>query len=478
MDASNLSYQTGHIIGGRYQLDAKLGEGGMGAVWRGQHLTLKSPVAIKFINPALAGSEEALQRFMREAQSAAALRSTHIVQVFDFGVDGGVPYIAMELLNGESLGERLEREHVLSPSATGVIMSQVARAMWQAHQAGIVHRDLKPDNIFLVREADAEIVKVLDFGVAKVTGGGLETTTGSGTKTGSILGTPFYVSPEQARGNKLVDYRSDIWALGVITYQCVVGTLPFQSDGLGDLLMQICGDPHPPPSSKARVPLGFDAWMARALDKDPEKRFQSAAEMFEAFQALLSQPGALDLTTSATGAVSAPAGHSLTSQGLALSTTQAPKGRSKLPLVLGTLALLASGAVALGAWWLWGAGAHAEAAASASPPTSIAGAAAASQVPEPEAKPSEAPSAVDVVPVKPEPEPEAPAKVEPPSHAPAAPPRPAPKPRSKGTVASRPASPPPKKPLSTAKGPSGTQAKVQKSEAAKPTGEALFEDRR
>src|SRR5690606_460913 len=208
-------------------------------------------------------------------------RSTHIVQVFDFGVDGGVPYIAMELLHGESLGERLEREGTLSVAATGSILGQVARAMAHAHQAGIVHRDLKPDNIFLVREGDTEITKVLDFGVAKVTGGGLETTTGGGTKTGSILGTPYYVSPEQARGNKLVDHRSDLWALGIISYECVVGALPFHSDGLGDLLLQICGDPHPPASSRAKVPQGFDAWMARALAKDPDQRFQSASEMFE-----------------------------------------------------------------------------------------------------------------------------------------------------------------------------------------------------
>src|SRR6187402_104715 len=218
---SGLAYTSGHSIGGRYCLVAKLGAGGMGEVWQAEHVTLKSQVAIKFINPELAASGNGLQRFLREAQACAALKSSHIVQVFDFGVDHEVPYIAMELLKGENLGERLQREHALTPAATGMILTHVARAMTHAHEVGIVHRDLKPDNVFIVREHGAEIAKVVDFGVAKVTGGGLDSTTGGGTKTGAILGTPFYVSPEQARGNKAVDFRSDLWALGVIVYECL-----------------------------------------------------------------------------------------------------------------------------------------------------------------------------------------------------------------------------------------------------------------
>ncbi len=288
-DLGNLA--AGHVIDGRYQLESKLGEGGMGAVWRARHVTLKSPVAIKLINPSLASSESALQRFMLEAQSSAALRSTHIVQVFDFGVVDGVPYIAMELLNGESLADRLERVRRLSVNDTARIMTEVSRAVSHAHSAGVIHRDLKPDNIFLVQEAHAEVAKVLDFGIAKVTGGSFDATTDSGTKTGTLIGTPHFVSPEQARGNKTVDLRSDLWALGVITYECICGFRPFDSDGLGDLLMKICFEHPPPPSSQAQVPAGVDAWMARALAKDPNQRFQSATEMFEAFAALLSQPG-------------------------------------------------------------------------------------------------------------------------------------------------------------------------------------------
>ena len=236
-DMTTLTFEPGAVVGGRYRLESRLGQGGMGAVWRAQHVTLKSPVAVKFINPNIANSETVLSRFLLEAQSAAALRSTHIVQVFDFGVEAGVPYIAMELLPGQSLAERLERDQRIPLEETAHIMVDVARAVALAHESGVIHRDLKPDNIFLVEEKGVQLAKVLDFGVAKVTGGALELTTGGGTRTGAILGTPFYVSPEQGRGTEQLDHRSDLWALGVITYECVVGALPFDSQGLGDLLM-------------------------------------------------------------------------------------------------------------------------------------------------------------------------------------------------------------------------------------------------
>lgn len=284
---TTLSFEPGAVIGERYRLESRLGEGGMGAVWRAQHTTLKSPVAVKFINPTIAGSESAISRFLLEAQSSAALRSTHIVQVFDFGIEQGVPYIAMELLQGETLSERLERDKRVPVEEVAHILFDVARAVAYAHEAGIVHRDLKPENIFLVDEKGMRLAKVLDFGVAKVTGGSLDLSTGGGTRTGAILGTPFYVSPEQGRGNQTIDHRSDLWALGIITYECVVGELPFFSQGLGDLIMKICAEPHPRASDKADLPAGFDRWMDRALAKDPEKRFQSALSMFESFSELV-----------------------------------------------------------------------------------------------------------------------------------------------------------------------------------------------
>jgi eukaryotic-like serine/threonine-protein kinase len=284
------TWGTGTIIAERYRLLQVLGQGGMGSVWRAEHVKLRSPVAIKVLNETIASHPEMLERFLREAQSAAALRGSYVVQIFDYGVEGGNPYIAMELLVGESLAARLERGALDAPELAW-IFSHITRAVDKAHEQGITHRDLKPDNIFLAREADEEIAKVLDFGIAKVADShnGLSQSSGN-TRTGSVLGTPHYMSPEQARGNKMVDWRSDLWALGVIAYECLTARVPFDSTGLGDLVLKICTTEPCPPSRLARVPAGFDAWFGRAVDKTPEHRFQSARAMNESLQKILAGP--------------------------------------------------------------------------------------------------------------------------------------------------------------------------------------------
>jgi len=273
------------VVSGRYRLESLLGQGGMGSVWRAHHLALNAPVAIKLIDPALAGSPEAQARFIREAQAAAALRSPNVVQTLDFGVDQGVPYIVMELLVGESLADRLARVGRLTPADTARIVGDVAKAIGKAHAAEIVHRDLKPDNVFLAHDEDDEVVKVLDFGVAKATGAVGAST--SRTRTGAILGTPYYMSPEQAQGDKRVDWRTDLWALAVIAFECLVGRRPFEADGLGSLIMQICAAPVPVPSTLGPVPRGFDAWWAKATVRDPTARFQSAKELASTLRAVL-----------------------------------------------------------------------------------------------------------------------------------------------------------------------------------------------
>ena len=278
------AWGPGRVIAGRYRLAAQLGQGGMGSVWRADHLTLRSPVAVKLIDPEIANRAEILDRFQREAQAAATLRSPHVVQILDYGVDEGVPYIVMELLEGESLASRLERVGRLSYGETARFVMHVARALGRAHEAGIVHRDLKPDNVFLVRNDDQEVGKVLDFGIAKQ--GGLGTAKGP-TRTGNILGTPGYMSPEQAQGTKAVDGRSDLWSLGVIAYECIVGQVPFESPALGDLLLKICVHPIPIPSQHGVVPAGFDAWFARACCRDVDQRFQSAKDLADALRAVL-----------------------------------------------------------------------------------------------------------------------------------------------------------------------------------------------
>jgi serine/threonine protein kinase len=279
----------GHVIANKFKLIRQLGRGGMGSVWAADHLALNSRVAIKIIDPAIATSPDALARFLREAQSAAALRSPHVVQTLDYGVDDGVPFIAMELLEGESLADRLDRVGRLPIVEVATIMTQVCRAMARAHEGGVVHRDLKPDNIFLVKNDDEEIAKVLDFGIAKTTGAGLGTS--SQTRTGAILGTPYYMSPEQVEGNRNVDHRADLWSLAIIGFEALCGKRPFESEALGDLILQICVRPIRAPSSVAEVPPGFDQWFARGTTRDVAQRFQSAREMSAQLREIAGLPG-------------------------------------------------------------------------------------------------------------------------------------------------------------------------------------------
>lgn len=266
----------GLIVAGRFRLGQLLGRGGMGSVWRAQHLGLDVPCAVKFIEGEMASLPEAQARFQREAKAAAQLRSPHVVQILDHGVWEGVPYIAMELLEGEELGKRLARVGRLTPQETCGIVGQVCRALSKAHATGIVHRDLKPENIFLVRDDDREIAKVLDFGIAKSRTQDLGGS--SNTKTGAMLGTPYYMSPEQAQGTKQVDLRTDLWALAVICFQSLTGRLPFESEALGDLLVKIIVHPLPVPSQYGQVPVGFDAWWTKAAARDPAERYQSAKD--------------------------------------------------------------------------------------------------------------------------------------------------------------------------------------------------------
>jgi serine/threonine-protein kinase len=260
----------------------------MGSVWEGTHTTLGTQVAVKFIDAQYADSPEARNRFESEARAAARLRSKHVVEVYDHGVtEDGRPFIVMEYLRGEPLDTRLERVGRLPAKETARMVMQVCRALAKAHAAGIVHRDLKPENVFLVwdDEDGADVAKVVDFGIAKFTDNQLGNS--SATRTGSVLGTPYYMSPEQARGLRSVDHRSDLWSVGVIAYRCIVGTLPFDGEAVGDLLVKLCTAPLPIPSHVTPdVPPGFDAWFAKALSREPELRFSSASELAESLGAV------------------------------------------------------------------------------------------------------------------------------------------------------------------------------------------------
>jgi serine/threonine-protein kinase len=272
---------------GNYELVRCVGRGGMGSVWEARHVSLGTPVAIKLVEGDF--DDDARRRFENEARAAAALRSSHVIRVFDHGVsDEGKPYIVMELLAGESLESRLARVGRLSIAETARVIAQASRALDKAHAEGIVHRDIKPENLFLARDEEGiETVKVLDFGVAKIQK--REWDDMASTRSGTILGTPFYMAPEQGRGSKDVDARADLWSLGVIAYECIVGRLPFDAATLGALLVQICASPMPVPSRAcADVPKAFDRWFARACARDPNDRFRSASELAEALEAIAS----------------------------------------------------------------------------------------------------------------------------------------------------------------------------------------------
>ena len=286
------------LVGGKYELVKLIGRGGMGSVWEARHVSLGTPSAIKFIEAEYANSAEARSRFDKEAKAAATIQSKHAIQIYDHGVtEDGKPYIVMELLTGEPLDKRIDRLGQLTLQDTAKIIQQVSRGLARAHERGIIHRDLKPENIFIVRNTDddEEVAKVLDFGIAKIQNSPHSPGITSSTKTGAVLGTPFYMSPEQARGLRNVDHRTDVWSLGVIAFKCITGRLPFDGESVGDLLVKICTAPIPIPShSVPGLPQAFDTWFMRALEREPERRFSSVSELSEhlAFAAGIAGRGA------------------------------------------------------------------------------------------------------------------------------------------------------------------------------------------
>jgi len=207
-----------------------VGYGAMGSVWVAEHLGLGTQVAVKLMMTEHARDPELVARFQQEARTMAQVKSPHVVQVLDHGVDEDAPYIVMELLEGEDLGVRLRRVGRMSPEGFEPLLAQAVKGLRRAHEGGIVHRDLKPGNIFLARSHGEEVVKLLDFGVAKLRGGAL----GNVTQTGMLLGSPSYMSPEQARGHQTVDHRSDLWALGVIIFRALTGVKPFVADSVAE----------------------------------------------------------------------------------------------------------------------------------------------------------------------------------------------------------------------------------------------------
>jgi len=271
---------------GKYAVVQLLGRGGMGRVYEAINPTIKKRVAIKILDPEYAKKRDTAMRFTREAQAASAAESPHIVEIFDAGfTEEGVAFIVMELLRGESLADRLKREGVLEPGEAKRIAVQIVRGLAKAHDARIVHRDLKPDNIFLVdRDPDPPFTKILDFGISKIEKRPEHTTL---TREGVVLGTPWYMSPEQAQGQTDVDARSDIWSVGAMLYQCLTGALPFSGNTYEQIIVRICTT-DPPPISElvSGIPEDLAEIVHRCLRRDKGERIASASELL----ALLGDP--------------------------------------------------------------------------------------------------------------------------------------------------------------------------------------------
>ena len=253
----------------------------MGSVWEGEHQGLKTNVAVKFVLGELGDNEEALTRFAREATATARIKSPHVVQVFDHGKnEEGFPYMVMEFLEGEDLEARLEREGKLVPPLAFQIVLQTAKALAKAHDLGIVHRDMKPSNVFLMDVEGDVFVKVLDFGIAKLAGD--DPSRMSMTQTGAVIGTPYFMAPEQMTSAKDAGPSSDVWSLGVIGYRALTGRLPYEADTLAGLAMAIERGNFPPVSSLVNdLPSGIDDWFKKAIAKDPADRYATVREMAE-----------------------------------------------------------------------------------------------------------------------------------------------------------------------------------------------------
>lgn len=270
------------MVTSNVRLEQPLGAGGMGRVWIAEHLGLKTKVVVKFMTEELTKSGEGRIRFEREAAAAAQVRSPHVVQTFDHGVMAdGVPYIVMELLEGRDLEDLLASEGPQPPAFVRDMVQQLCRALEKAHQAGIVHRDVKPSNVFLCDAGSGELfVKLLDFGIAKGTRGDAVSEV---TKTGFLMGSPLYMSPEQIVGAKNIDHRSDLWAVGILTYQALTGHRPFEAETMGGLALKIVNDPLPLPTRVIPdLPADVDIWFARACARNVHERFASAKELSDA----------------------------------------------------------------------------------------------------------------------------------------------------------------------------------------------------
>jgi eukaryotic-like serine/threonine-protein kinase len=269
----------GQLLAGKYRVERVLGEGGMGLLVAATDLGRREQVALKMMRPEALGSPELVARFRREVETATRLTSPHVARVRDAGVlEGGCPYLVMELFDGEDLGAMLVRRGPLPVAEAVDVVLQACDALGEAHAMGIVHRDVSPANVFVARTKAGPVVKVLDFGVA--TAGPLDGAVSSMTRTGAVLGCPLYASPEQLQSSKHVDARADIWSLGAVLYELLTGRAPWIADSLGGLLGAVLlTEPASVREARPDVPPDLERVILRCLTRKREDRFATAADL-------------------------------------------------------------------------------------------------------------------------------------------------------------------------------------------------------
>src|SRR5262245_48137841 len=410
--------EIGTVLAGKYRVDRVIGRGGMGLVVQAMHLQLEQPVAVKFLLPEVLGNAQVVQRFLREAQAAVRLKSEHVARVIDVGpFENGAPYMVLEYLDGVDLAHFPRQQLTIGLMVD--FMLQASEALAEAHALGIVHRDIKPANFFISRSADgAYLVKILDFGISKA-----PTQQGDRnlTATMMVMGTPAYMSPEQMRASKNVDNRSDIWSLGIVLYELLQGTPPYESDTFSSMIIKVVTEPLPPMT--VRLPAGLAEIVYHCLEKDPARRFQNVAELATAIapyaQSSMQAAITVERTSRVLGTYPPRTNPPSTITASSGAVTQPPGGKRKWPMFAAAGIALVAGIVIVAVAANGGSG---EPSQSASPPG-------ASSPPPPAAPPAQtgsppsaqvAPPSTQVTPPSSQPAPPPSAQVTPP--APPAPP--------------------------------------------------------